>query len=48
MGAMLLNQMGYEAYSLRWGASGWNINLTEDISSMLTAGMGLGVEKQTH
>lgn len=48
MGAMLLNQMGYEAYSLRWGASGWNIKLTEDISSMLTAGMGLGVEKQTH
>jgi len=46
MGAMLLNQMGYEAYSLAWGLSGWNIEaMNSDINVPLTKGFGFEVAK---
>lgn len=46
LGAMLLNQMGYEAYSLAWGLSGWNIGaMNADTRVPLTKGSGFEVEK---
>lgn len=46
MGAMMLNQLGYDAYSLQWGAAGWNLNLAKKIEPLITKGMNLEIEKQ--
>ena len=35
IGAMILNQLGYEAYSLDWGLAGWNISGFKTPSSLL-------------
>lgn len=46
MGTMILNQMGYEAYSLTWGLSGWNLSESGERSrDMLTKGFGFEVTK---
>jgi len=45
-GAMLLNQLGYDAYSLQWGAAGWNISMTGKVIPLVTKGMNYEIEKQ--
>ncbi|MBD8895093.1 rhodanese-like domain-containing protein [Desulfovibrio desulfuricans] len=35
VGAMILNQLGYEAYSLDWGLAGWNISGFKNQSPLL-------------
>lgn len=46
MGAILLNQMGYEAYSLTWGISGWNFStVDEQAKKGLIQGFGFEIEK---
>lgn len=37
IGAMILNQLGYEAYSLDWGLAGWNISGFKTPSALLQA-----------
>jgi len=46
LGTMMLNQMGYEAYSLTWGLSGWNIEaLGDEIKTAITKGFGFETVK---
>lgn len=46
LGAMLLNQLGYEAYSLAWGLASWNIEaMGEGTIGAITEGSGFEVEK---
>lgn len=45
MGTMILNQLGYEAYSLVWGLAGWNIKpLGEGMTKGAIKGAGFKVE----
>lgn len=44
IGALLLNQLGYEAYSLEWGLAGWNADGLKNAPSLLEASLNLPIE----
>ena len=45
VGAMILNQLGYEAYSLDWGLAGWNVSGFKKIPPFLEHQGNFPVEK---